>query len=108
WRNGLAQWDQDPDRIRRFRDAAEVLIYTPGSESGRPLSVLRSFQAPNSETLADATGLREHISASVSGLLGLIGVRADPVQSREHILLSSLFAHAWSAQSDLDLPAIIQ
>ncbi|NLG77290.1 MAG: ATP-binding protein, partial [Xanthomonadaceae bacterium] len=108
WRDGLAQWDQDPERIRRFRDAAEVLIYTPGSESGRPLSVLRSFQAPSPETFADATALRERISASVSGLLGLIGIQADPVRSREHILLSSLFAHAWSAQSDLDLPAIIQ
>src|SRR5690606_21321624 len=71
-------------------------------------SVLRSFQAPSPETFADATALRERISASVSGLLGLIGIQADPVRSREHILLSSLFAHAWSAQSDLDLPAIIQ
>src|SRR5690606_16812708 len=94
WRAGLAQWDQDPERIRRFREAAEVIIYTPGSDSGRPLSVLRSFHAPPPEALANATALRERISATVSGLLGMIGVDADPVQSREHILLSSLFANA--------------
>ncbi len=108
WRKGLADWDQDAARIRRFRDAAEVRIYTPGSESGRPLSVLRSFRAPPPETLKDATALRERIGATVSGLLGMIGIQADPVQSREHILLSSLFANAWSGAVDLDLPAIIQ
>lgn len=108
WRKGLQEWDQDPERIRRLREAADVHIYTPGSESGRPLSVLRSFHAPPAETLSDPTALRDQISATVSGLLGMIGVDADPVQSREHILLSSLFAHAWGAKQDLDLPAIIQ
>jgi hypothetical protein len=108
WRNGLASWDQSPERIRRFRDAADIHIYTPGSDSGRPLSVLRSFQAPPPATLADPSALRDQISATVSGLLGMIGIDADPVKSREHILLSSLFAHAWGAQRDLDLPAVIQ
>ena len=108
WRKGLADWDQDAERIRRFGEAADVHIYTPGSDSGRPLSILRSFHAPTPETISDASAFREQISATVSGLLGLIGIEADPVQSREHILLSSLFANAWSAQQDLDLASIIQ
>jgi hypothetical protein len=41
-------------------------------------------------------------------LLGLIGTDADPIQSREHILLSSLFEHYWSAGKTLDLAALIQ
>lgn len=108
WRKGLADWDQSAERIRRFREAADVHIYTPGSDSGRALSILRSFNAPPPETIADATALREQIGATVSGLLGLVGIDADPVQSREHILLSSLFENAWSAGTDLDLASIIQ
>ena len=108
WRKGLAESQQDGARIQRFCDAADVTIYTPGSEAGRPLSVLRSFAAPAAELRADAGALRERISASVAGLLGLIGVDADPIKSREHILLSSLFDQAWSTGRDLDLPALIQ
>ena len=55
WRTGLAEWNQDGARIQRLRDAAEVAIYTPGSNSGRPLSILRSFTAPDAATSSDAT-----------------------------------------------------
>jgi hypothetical protein len=51
--------------------------------------------------------LRERIQGAVSALLGLIGVDADPVQSREHILLSNLFEHFWRQGEDLDLPKLI-
>jgi len=108
WRKGLAEWDQDGERIKRFRDAADIAIYTPGSAAGRPLSVLRSFGAPSPELRADATALRERIAATVSGLLSLIGVDADPIKSREHILLSTLLDRAWSTGRDLDLAALIQ
>src|SRR6187549_495274 len=46
WKNGLAEWDQAPERIARLKAAADVAIYTPGAETGIPLSVLRSFGAP--------------------------------------------------------------
>ena len=39
WRKGLAEWDQDPARIARFKQAAEVNIYTPGGTAGRQLRV---------------------------------------------------------------------
>jgi len=108
WRNGLAEWGQDGDRIRRLRDAADVTIYTPGSEAGRPLSVLRSFSAPRAETLADATALKERIGSSVAGLLALLGIEADPIKSREHILLSAILDAAWRKGHSPDLAAIIQ
>jgi hypothetical protein len=108
WRKGLADWEQDGARIQRFRDAADVAIYTPGSEAGRPLSVLRSFAAPPAESRADAGAIRERIASTVSGLLGLIGVDADPIKSREHILLSTLIDQSWSSGRDLDLASLIQ
>jgi hypothetical protein len=52
--------------------------------------------------------LRERINSSVSGLLGLIGIDADPIQSREHILLANLLDHAWRAGRNLDLAGLIQ
>lgn len=108
WRKGLADWDEDGARIARFRDAVDLAIYTPGSEAGRPLSVLQSFAAPPEEQRLDAGALRERVSATVGGLLGLAGIEADPLQSREHILLSTLLEQAWTAGRDLSLAALIQ
>jgi hypothetical protein len=107
WRKGLADWGQDADRIRRLRDAADLALYTPGSDAGRPLRVLRSLAAPSAEVLADGDALRDRIGAAVSGLLTLLGVDADPLQSREHILLSNLVDRAWREGRDLELAALI-
>lgn len=107
WRNGLKEWGQDGDRIRRLMEAAEVTVYTPGNTAGRPLQVLRSFKAPAAELIEDVTALRERIMTAVSGLLGLMGLNADPIQSRDHILLSTILDHAWRQGRSLDLTAII-
>ena len=107
WRDGLAKWGEDGSRIARFREAAETVIYTPGSTAGLPLAVLKSFAAPPREILEDAEALRERIGAAVSGLLALAGIEADPVQSREHILLSTILQAAWTEGRDLDLPTLI-
>ena len=96
WKNGLASWGQDGSRIKRLRDAAEVSIYTPGSSAGRRLAVLRSFDAPPAAVLDDPELLRERVSTAVAGLLSLMGIDADPVQSREFILMSSIVEKAWS------------
>lgn len=108
WRNGLAAWGQDPDRIQRLRDAAEFAIYTPGSTAGLPVSILNSFAAPGSAIQEDQELLREHVSATVTALLGLLGIQADPVKSREHILLASILTGAWTQGRDLDLGTLIQ
>ena len=108
WRKGLAEWNQDGDRIRRLREAAEVAIYTPGSESGRPLSILKSFAAPDAATLGDATALKERVGSAVGGLLALVGIDADPIRSREHILLSAILEAAWRQGQSPDLAALIQ
>jgi len=108
WKKGLAEWDQDPARIARLRAAADVAIYTPGAETGLPLSVLRSFSPPAAALLADAGALRDRVGSVVSGLLSLLGIEADPLTSREHILLANLIEGAWRQGLALDLPALIQ
>jgi hypothetical protein len=108
WKNGLAEWGQAPDRVARLRAAADVTIYTPGAETGVPLSVLRSFSAPSPELMADSGALRDRVGSVVSGLLSLLGVEADPIQSREHILLANILEGAWRAGLSLDMTGLIQ
>lgn len=107
WKKGLAEWDEPVERIARFKDAAGVTIYTPGSESGLPLSVLRSFAAPAAELLNDTTALRDRIGTLVSGLLSLLGRDADPLKSREHILLANILEHAWREGTSLEMTTLI-
>ncbi len=108
WREGLADWDQEPARIARFTVAAERVLYTPGSTAGRPIAALRSLAPPAPALLADAEALRERVLGSVSSLLGLAGVDADPLRSREHLLLSSLVERAWREGRALDVTALLR
>jgi len=108
WKKGLGDWGQSGERIQKLRDAADVVVYTPGSNAGIPVSILKSFAAPSQEILDDAEMLRERISTTVTSLLGLVGVEVDPIKSREHILLSMILDHTWKARQDLDLATLIQ
>ncbi|MEP6635762.1 MAG: DUF87 domain-containing protein, partial [Acidobacteriota bacterium] len=108
WKKGLAEWGQDSARIKRFRDAADVRIYTPGSNSGFPVSILKSFAAPPPAIREDTELLRERINTTTTSLLGLLGIDADPIKSREHILISNILNSVWTAGKDLDIAALIQ
>ena len=108
WREGLAAWDQGPERLRALRDAAEVNVFTPGSSAGAPISVLRSFDAPPAAVREDADLLGEHIDAAVTGLLTLLGRAADPLTSAEHVYLANVLRHRWGAGIDLTLPDLIR
>jgi len=108
YRKGLSDWGQDPARIARFRDSVDIAIYTPGSSAGLPLTVLRSLSAPPAAVVADGDAFRARITAVVSGLLGLLGVDADPLRSRDHILLSTILDRAWREGRELDLGALVR
>jgi len=108
WRQGLADWGQTPARIQALREAADLAIYTPGSTAGRPLRLLRSFDAPPPAVAADAEAVRERLQAAVASLLALLGLGADPIQSRESILLQNILDAAWKAGQSPDLAALIR
>ncbi|MFO0997399.1 MAG: ATP-binding protein [Alphaproteobacteria bacterium] len=107
WRKGLADWGQDSARVKRLRDAVDLAIYTPGSSAGIPVSILKSFAVPEQAVLEDGELLRERISTTVTSLLGLLKIDADPLQSREHILISTIVNQAWSQGKNVDLPSLI-
>ena len=107
WKAGLEAWGQDGARIKRLREAAEFTIFTPGSDAGIPVSILSSFAAPPQEVRDDGDLMRDRVGTTVTSLLGLLGIEADPIQSREHILLTNLLDHAWQLGQDVDLGQLI-
>jgi DNA helicase HerA-like ATPase len=107
WQRGLAGSGIGPERIQALRDAAEVTLYTPGSEAGVPLNVIGSLKAPTLSWETNEETIRDEIEGTVSSLLGLVGIEADPLGSREHVLLSNLLEHNWRAGTDLDLSSLI-
>ncbi len=107
WRNGLANWGIGPERLQLLKDKTQFTIYTPGSEAGVPISILGSMAAPNLNFEEHAEAVRERIAGTVAALLGLVGEKADPVRSREAILLSNIFEHFWNKNEDLDLAKLI-
>jgi hypothetical protein len=108
WRKGLGGWGQDPERIARLQAAAEFAVYTPGSSAGLPVSVLRSFAPPSVQIGQDMDLLRERIQTTATSLLALLGMEADPITSREHILVSNVLETTWAAGSSLDLAGLIR
>jgi hypothetical protein len=101
WRKGLAEWDQARTH-RQLRAAADVAIYTPGAETGLPLSV--AFVSPPSP---ECWRMRVHCAISVgvvSGLLSLLSMK-DPIGSREHILLANILEGATAQVSRSTRPA---
>ncbi len=105
WRDGLERTGITPDRISRLRQAAGFTIYTPGSNAGVPLNLIGSLKAP--ESADDIEALRDEVEGFTSGLLGLIGIKADPLSSPEHILIANLVERSWTAGQDLDLAALL-
>jgi hypothetical protein len=105
WRDGLARSGIAPERIARLRQAAGFTIYTPGSSAGVPLDLVGSLKVPASTD--DIELLRDEVEGFASGLLGLVGVEADPLASPEHILIANLVERSWMAGKDLDLATLL-
>lgn len=108
WKKGIAEWGQDASRIEKFKNAVDIAVYTPGSQTGLPLTVLRSFVAPSAALAEDPEAIRDRIVSAVSGLLALLGVAADPIRSREHILISNILQQAWIEGRSLDIQNMIR
>jgi hypothetical protein len=107
WRTGLKEWGQDGARIARFRQSCDLALYTPGSLSGRPLRVLQSFAAPSAAVMADGDALRDAINGVTAGLLSLLDIDADPIASREFVLIATILEHSWQQGEDVSLVRLV-
>nr|MBA3709682.1 ATP-binding protein [Planctomycetota bacterium] len=106
WSDGLAAWGEDGARVRRFRDSAEVSIYTPGDSSGIPLSPLASLEPPSESERTDDALLSERAGTTAASILALLGDESDAL-APTHILLVAILASAWRGGRALDLAGLI-
>jgi hypothetical protein len=107
WEAGIGEWGQSKERLRALAAASTVEVYTPGSTAVRPLAILRGLGAPPPAVARDEDALRERVVNVASGLLALVGIEADPVTSREHVLLASLLDRAWRRSEDTNLETLL-
>ena len=105
WKSGLADWGLQPDQLATLKSQLALNVYTPGSGAGQPIDVLGSFRRPAEG--ADEDARRTVVAACVSGLLGLVGRRSDPIRDPAHIVLSQILDSAWNAGEDPTLEELI-
>ena len=107
WTNGLARWDLSGADIGALRDRAGFTIYTPGSTAGVPLNVVGSLAAPEGSFDDRAEALRDEIQGFTAGLLGMVSIEADPISSRENVLIANLIEHAWRNGQSLGMDTLL-
>src|SRR5215510_4493824 len=104
WKAGLADWNEDGDRINRLRKAADVRVYTPGSRAGTPLALFGALGQPAS---GDAEDVQASIATTASSLLGLAGLTDIQPHSREQALLTAILSTG-APESGADLRWLVQ
>ncbi len=106
WKEGIESWDQDSQRVARFDSVAKT-IYTPGSQSGVPVDLMSSLDLPDRAILENSDNLSSYLKSSVMSLLSLIGIEADPLDSKEYILLSQIISRSWIEGRGLSIEELV-
>jgi hypothetical protein len=101
WKKGLAEWDQDGARIQRLKSAVDVRVYTPGSRTGTPLSVLKSLRV----AADDPEDAAARATTVASSLLSLAGIDDSGPHSREQAFIAALLTQA---EGQADLPRLVE
>ena len=104
WKAGLAEWGEDGDRIARFKSAANVTVFTPGSRAGTPLALLKSLAGPADEDSEDAAA---RLASTADSLLALAGIGETDGHNRERTLLATILSRA-TQDDGADLPWLVQ
>ncbi len=107
WSNGLAGWGLSGNDIADLRERSGFTIFTPGSTTGTPINIIGSLEAPKGPFDDNVEALRDEIQGFTTGLLGMIGIDADPISSRENILIANLIEYAWRKGDALDFEALL-
>jgi len=106
WKKGLEAWGQDAARVEQFAKVPKT-IYTPGSSAGVSINIMASLEVPPEEVMQDSDTLSSYLKSTVSSLLSLIGIEADPIDSKEYILLAQIISENWMAEKSVTIEALI-
>lgn len=108
WKNGLNSWDQDESRVLKYKNSADFTIYTPGASHGVSVSILSTFKAPSNEVMLDNDLFSQIVNTTVTGILSFVGVKnIDPLSTKEHIFLSSIFMNEFKNSKDISIEDLI-
>jgi hypothetical protein len=106
WKEGIRGWGQDEERVARLQ-AVKKTIYTPGSSAGVAINVMSSLDTPPSEVMEDSDTFTSYLKSTALSLLSLVGIVADPLDSKEYILLAQVISKAWIRDENLSIESLI-
>ena len=104
WREGIENSFQDLDRVKLFKQSADVRIYTPKSSAGLGVSLLSDFEAPAN---LDSEALNNYIISTTSAVMSLVGLKTDDMNSPESLLIQTIFLHNFNAGKNLSIAELI-
>ncbi len=105
WSEGLAGWGIAAADVGAYAASRQVTIFTPGSRSGVQVDLLGALAPPPDG--AESEEGRDLMTAFLGGLLGLLGRDADPVSSREFILLARCVEEIWAKGETATLESLV-
>ena len=106
WKDGIESWGQDSERVSKL-EAVKKTIYTPGSSAGVAINIMSSLETPPSEVMEDSDTFTSYLKSTTVSLLSLVGIAADPLESKEYILLAQIITKSWIANEDLSIEVLI-
>jgi hypothetical protein len=106
WKEGIESWGQTRDRVQKFHNVKKT-IYTPGSSAGVSINVMSSLDVPPAEILEDGDTFASYLKSTTTSLLSLVGINADPLESKEYILIAQIITTSWLANENLTIEGII-
>lgn len=106
WKEGILSWDQPLERAKKLQDVPKT-IYTPGASSGVPINIISSLEVPPLSIMEESDTFSNYLKSTVTSLLSLVGITADPLDSKEYILVAQILNQAWIAGENVTIETII-
>lgn len=106
WKEGIESWGQTAERSARLESVAKT-IYTPGSSAGVAINIMSSLDRPPSEVMEDSDVFASYLKSTTVSLLSLVGIVADPLDSKEYILLAQIITKAWLNNEEMSIEILI-
>jgi hypothetical protein len=106
WEEGIESWGQNSERAEKLQTVSKT-IYTPGSSAGVSINVMSSLEVPPMEVMEDSDTFTSYLKSTTVSLLSLVGIVADPLESKEYILLAQIVTKAWLNDEDINIEGLI-
>jgi hypothetical protein len=106
WKEGIESWGQTAQRVEKLQTVRKT-IYTPGSSAGVAINIMSSLETPPHEVMEDSDTFTSYLKSTTISLLSLVGIEADPLESKEYILLAQIITKVWLNDEDMSIESLI-